>query len=574
MKTTWMCAALAAAIGTSVPGCAEDGDQGPTGSDGTDGTDGSDGSDGSDGTDGSDGQSGASFIVLSRIGGYESLDGTGARKFDEGAAEIVAFDPATDRLFVVNALDAVVEVLDASDPASPVKETEIDVTALGAVANSIDVSDGVLAVAIEADPKTDPGVVAFYDTTTLAAIHDVAVGALPDMVTFTPDGGRVLVANEGEPSDDYLTDPPGSVSVIDLSGGIASATVATAGFTGYDGDEAALRAQGIRIFGPGASASEDLEPEYIAVSADGATAWVTLQEANALAIVDVATATVTELVPLGYKDHSIPGNELDASNRDSALVPDDPAIAIRTWPVLGMYMPDAIAAYEFQGDTYLVTANEGDSRDYDGFSEETRVGDLTLDAAVFPDAASLQADTRLGRLTTTTASGDLDGDGDHDVLFAFGARSFSIRDAAGRLVFDSGNDFEVRTALRFGMDFNSTHTENGSGDGRSDDKGPEPEGLAVATLRGRTYVFVGLERMGGIMVYDVTNPEQPAFVQYLNDRDFTADPEDAGTGDYGPEGLRFVPAADSPTGVPLLLVGNEVSGTTSIYAIEVITPDA
>lgn len=569
MTKHWLRALILAAAAAMAAGCS--GDDGESGPQGPAGSDGNDGAPGAQGPQGPQGPSGASFIRISKIGGYESLTALGERKFDVGAAEIVAFDPLTDRLFVVNAQDAVVEVLNIADPANPVKVDDIDATALGAVANSIDVANGILAVAIEADPKTDNGVVAFYNTTDLSLIHSVTVGALPDMVTFTPDGMRVLVANEGEPNDDYTVDPEGSISVIDLSAGVASATVATADFTAFNGSEAALRAEGIRIFGPGASAAQDFEPEYIAVSADGATAWATLQEANAVAVIDIATATVTDVLPLGYKDHSIPGNELDASNRDSRPAGDE-AVNIRSWPVMGMYMPDTIASYSFQGRTYYVTANEGDARDYDGYSEEERVGGLVLDPTVFPDAATLQLDENLGRLNSTTASGDIDDDGDHDVIYAYGARSFSIWDEDGKQVFDSGNDFEVKTALRHGLNFNSNNDENGSGDSRSDDKGPEPEAVAIGQLNGRSYAFIGLERMGGIMVYDVTNPEAPSFVQYFNDRDFSADVEQPGTGDYGPEGMKFVAAAGSPNGEPLLLVGNEISGTTAIYQISVISP--
>jgi hypothetical protein len=277
---------------------------------------------------------------------------------------------------------------------------------------------------------------------------------------------------------------------------------------------------------------------------------------------------VVDILPLGLKDHSLPGNELDPSDRDGGP-------RMGNWPVFGMYMPDAIAAYDVAGQTYVVTANEGDARAYDGFNEETRMGSLPLDSATFLNAAALTASSALGRLRTTT-TGDLDNDGDFDVLYAFGGRSFSIRDGlTGDLVYDSGNDFERITANRFGRLFNSNHTGLG-GDSRSDDKGPEPEGLALGVIRGATFAFIGLERIGGIMVYDVTHPESPRFVQYILPRDLDLDFEGdvdgelSAAGDLGPEGLTFISANESPTGHDMLVVANEVSGTTSFFSIEII----
>lgn len=491
--------------------------------------------------------------------------------FDEGAAEIVAHDPSNQRIFKVNAAAASVEVLDIHDPTNPTLIDTIDATALGASANSVAVHDGIVAVAIEAVDAQAPGVVAFYDATDLSLLDSVTVGALPDMVTFTPNGRYVLVANEGEPNDDYTVDPEGSVSVIDLRRGLTKAGVRTADFKAFNGMENELRARGVRIFGPGASAAQDLEPEYITVSRDSRTAWASLQEANALAVIDIERAEVTDILPLGTKDHSLPGNELDASNRDDV-------INITNWPVKGLYMPDAIDSYTFRGRTYIVTANEGDSRDYAGFSEEARIKDVPLDPVVFPDAAVLQADENLGRLNITTANGDIDGDGDFEELYSYGARSFSIWTADGDLVFDSGSDFEAITAARLPDDFNSNNDENGSFDSRSDDKGPEPEGVVLGRILGRTYAFVGLERVGGIMVYDVTNPYRARFVEYVNNRDFAVDVQlpdgsvNPLVGDLGPEGLDFIPWYQSPNWRPLLVVGNEVSGTTTVFQIDTGSP--
>ncbi len=496
-------------------------------------------------------------MALEVLGTYES------GVFDGSAAEIVAHDPGSQRLFVTNAEEQTVNVLDVSDPTNPtavVGVDPIDISGIGDTATSVAVHGGVVAVAVTADPETDPGHVAFFDTDG-NWLNTVQVGVLPDMIIFTPDGTKVLTANEGQPSEDYTIDPEGSVSIVDISGGVASATVTTASFTSFNGQEDALRAKGVRIFAPGASAAEDFEPEYIAVSADSTTAWVTLQENNAIAILDIGNAEFTSVEALGFKDHSFWRNGLDASNKDDV-------INIQPWPVQGMYQPDAIKAYTAgNGKTYLITANEGDARDYDGFSEETRVSKLDLDPDAFPNAEELQEKENLGRLKTTTALGDLDGDGDHDVIYSYGARSFSIWDADGELVFDSGAEIEWVTAWLLPDDFNSNNDENDSFDARSDDKGPEPESVAIGQIGHRTYAFIGLERVGGIMVYDVSNPQHPKFQSYINNRDFDGDAEAGTAGDLGPEGMIFIAAADSPTGGPLLVVANEVSGTTTVYAI-------
>ncbi|OAB62341.1 hypothetical protein AY599_14510 [Leptolyngbya valderiana BDU 20041] len=885
---------------------------------------------------------------------------------DESAAEIVAHDPATQRLFVVNANSASVDVLDISTPSNPTKLFDIDATALGAGANSVAVANGIVAVAIENADTQAPGLVAFYDVNG-NLLNSVTVGALPDMVTFTPDGTRVLVANEGEPNDEYTIDPEGSISIIDISAGVENATVSTADFQAFNSRLAELRDKGVRIFGPNASVAQDLEPEYIAVSPTGDKAFVALQENNAFAVVDIASSTVEDVLPLGFKDHSrgtptlqqfnfpelpplgttpggqtillgglsglwysgtspegnlqfvtvpdrgpngeptdvdgdganerpfvlpdyqarivnfelnpttgaisltgeiplvrqdgttpitglpnIPGVDeepvdllgnlleydslgadlegvliapdgtfwmvdeyrpaiwhfdangtlidrfvpqgtgalageaagtfgsetlpaeysnrrpnrgfeaiaLDSDSgilygfiqtplanpdraasdssqtirilgidptsgnpvaeyvylledpdfrsggrvdkigdavytgdgkffaieRDAATDPtakkfifefdlngatnllapgapqvpagrtleqltadelaslgiqtvnktkvtnlpsigylagdkpegltllpdgrlavlndndfgliDDPipvdgtvplnpnpvpvvlglidlgsnnafdasnedgAIDIQNWPTLGMFQPDGIASFEVNGNTYYIGANEGDARDYDGFSEEARVADLTLDPTAFPNAADLQVEANLGRLNTTTTLGDTDGDGDFDRIYSYGARSFSIWDEFGNLVYDSGNELERLTAQLVPQAFNSQGTID-SFDNRSDDKGPEPEGVDVGVIDGRTYAFIGLERIGGIMVYDVTNPAAPSFVQYATNTDFTDNPNN----DVAPEGIKFISASDSPNGNPFLAVGNEVSGSTTLFEI-------
>jgi DNA-binding beta-propeller fold protein YncE len=523
--------------------------------------------------------SGPGAAGLELIGRYES------GIFDEGGAEIIDYHAPTQRLFVVNANLGGVDVLDISDPTTPEKIAEIDAT--GGVdgvssANSVATSADVVAVALEADVAQDPGQVGLYDPESLELLGTATVGPLPDKVTFTPDGTKVLVANEGEPTSNYAYDPRGSVSVVDLSGGADAPTVSTAGFTAFDGMEAELRSQGVRIFGPSASASQDFEPEYVTVSDDSETAWVSLQENNAIAEIDVEDAEVTDLFPLGFKDHRADGNELDVSNEDGG-------VDVRNWPVFGILQPDAIGTYSPDDEQYIVTANEGDSRDYDSFSEEVAVSDLRLDPDAFDfddiegidSVEELQQPENLGAKNTTTTLGDVDGDGLHEEIYVFGGRSFSIFTADGELVFDSGSDFEQITAERFGEDFNNDNTEN-TPDSRSDNKGPEPEGLALGKVYGRYYAFIGLERVGGVMVYDITDPHSATFVDYVNNRDFSFDIQgeiangDAAAGaagDLGPEGLAFASADASPTDDPLVFVGHEISGTTAIFRVRKGTSD-
>ncbi|WP_031294153.1 choice-of-anchor I family protein [Leptolyngbya sp. Heron Island J] len=474
----------------------------------------------------------ASAFTLSRLGGAEV----------EGGAEISAFDPDSDNLFITTG--DTIEIFNLVDPISPSFVSSIDLTNpsniggfMGGGVNSVAFSNGILAAAIEAETAQDNGIVAFFDAQGDFQIS-FEVGALPDMLTFTPDGSKVLVANEGEPSDDYTVDPEGSVSIIDVADG----TVNTVGFAGVPIDP------DVRVFGPGATPEQDLEPEYIAVSADGSTAYVAIQENNALGILDLETELFTGVKSLGFKDHSLDGNGFDASNEDGG-------INIQTHPVLGMYQPDAIATYTVDGETYVVTANEGDARDYDGFSEEVRVEDLTLDPTAYPNAAELQAAENLGRLKTTTTLGDTDGDGDTDQIYSYGARSFSIWDAEGNLVFDSGDDFEQIIAADFAEVFNINDGDPDEFDDRSDDKGPEPEGVTIGVVDGRTIAFIGLERSGGVMVYDVTDPNAPTFVTY----------EPSFSGDISPEGLLYISAEDSPIDAPLLVLTNEESNTFSVY---------
>ncbi len=254
---------------------------------------------------------------------------------------------------------------------------------------------------------------------------------------------------------------------------------------------------------------------------------------------------------------------LDASNEDDS-------IHIRNWPLLGMFQPDAIKTFEVDGKMYLASVNEGDARDFEAFTEEYRMKKLDLDADVFPDAKDLQDEQNLGRLRLSSAFGDLDGDGAFEQLYSYGARSFSIWDRFGNLIYDSGDDFEQITAELFPDNFNSNNDKNKSKDSRSDDKGPEPEALEIAELGGVLYAFIGLERMGGIMIYDISKPHKPIFIDYLNNRNFSVKIDSPEAGDSGVEDIDFIRADQSPNGKPLLIAANEISATVSIFTFNEI----
>ncbi len=479
--------------------------------------------------------------------------------FDEGSAEIVAYDANNKRAFFTNADANAVTVVDLNDPYHPTLIAEISQDSYGAGVNSLAVYGDLVAVAVEADAVDAPGKVVFWSTDG-AYVADVEVGILPDMVTFSNDGNYVVVANEGEPNDDYTVDPEGSVSIIDMSNGAASATVAQVDF-GVFTDANFLRSLGVRIYGPNATPAQDLEPEYIAISDDSKTAYVNCQENNVILEVDLETATINVAngFVLGTKDHSLPGNGLDASNRDDSIL-------ITNYPIAGLYLPDAIVYHRINGTGYILTANEGDSRDYDGYSEEERVKDLTLDPTAYPNAADLQEDEVLGRLKVTSADGDTDGDGDIDLIHSYGARSFTIWSTDGTIIFDSGDEFERKLAEYNPMYFNSNNDENDF-DSRSDDKGPEPEAIEVAEIGNDVYAIIGLERVGGLMVYNITDPANAYFVSYVNNRIFYANPEGRVVGDLGPESIKFVPEWDSPIDLPLVITANEVSGTMTVFAV-------
>ncbi len=481
------------------------------------------------------------------------------------SAEIVTFDPEVDRMYIANSIGAKLDIVNFANPSNPILISSVAMAPYGNI-NSVVAHDSIIALAVEnSNPQLNGSVVILdYNGNFL---KQVTVGAMPDMITFNKNYTKILTANEGEPNATYTVDPEGSVSIIDISGGISSLTqanVTTLGLTAYNTQSSTLIAQGIRLFSTSATIAQDLEPEYIAISDDNTKAYVAIQEANALLTIDLTTNSIVSLSALGYSQYNTgSGNALDASDQSGAV------LITGDLPIKGAYMPDAISYATIGGQGYIFTANEGDSREFGSVIDANRISSsvfANLDPVAFPDAAILKNNKFLGRLSALKYSGDTDGDGDYDELHVMSGRSFSIRNATtGALVFDSKDLLEQITSKHpyFGSIFNASNTVGVPAlKNRSDDKGPEIEGITVHEYNGSMYAFVSSERLGGVFIFNVQNPSVPIFVGYYNNRSNTTSGPDLGA-----EGIIFISAADSPNGNPLVILANEVSSTLSIFQL-------
>lgn len=528
--------------------------------------------------------------------------------FDSSAAEIVHYDVCRDQLFVVNAQNQSIDVLSLDKDNRPAHKATLNLDKakqnaqieIGA-ANSVATYNGLVAVAIENKNKQLDGIVAIYQSDNLSLLATYPTGALPDMVSFSPDGRYIATANEGEPNSDYSNDPEGSVTLIDLAPGVKQAKVSQISFKEFNVGNTRNNelSEQVRISAPNATVAQDLEPEYLAFDENGKL-FVALQENNALAKIDIASQRVDAILPLGYKRW---GNaQLDASNKDN-LIGNFTSYDM----LVGLYMPDSIDTYQVDGETFIVSANEGDGREYGfkttqaqcdkrgfdwdeddysatdkydskqgfciAYSDELRGKKLDVPRA-HPLHDALEDKKKLGRLKVIAPNEDLQS---NSSIESFGSRSFSIWNANGEQVFDSGDQFAQIVYGQHPLYLNSSNDSNQSADDRSDDKGVEPEAIEVATINGRQYAFIGLERQGGVMIYDISNPTDAMFLHYSNNRDFTQpvctqieDGECANgrynpkAGDLGPESIHYF----TRNGQHLLAVGNEVSGTTTLYRID------
>jgi DNA-binding beta-propeller fold protein YncE len=548
---------------------------------------------------------------LALVGSYVS-----ANIFDSSSAEIVSYDSCSDKIYVVNAQQETVDIL-SFDNSSLIKSATIDLTAAASqagidigAANSVSAKQGLVAVAIEAARKQDDGIIALYRSDDLSLINTYPAGALPDMVALSDDGLLLLAANEGEPSGDYSNDPEGSVTLVDIASGFSDDDVLITQISFADFNNGGPRASeldaSVRLGGPASSSvAQNIEPEYLTIDSLNSKAYVALQENNAMAIIDLETAEVESIKSLGFKAwDSASGNQLDASNKDGIV-----GNFASYEQLVGLYMPDTITSYSVDGEIYIVSANEGDGREYIyestqqtcdtaghswagddffgtsdysvelddciSFTDEARGDDLTV-ADGHPLQADLQDDDILGRIKVIFDSSTIAA---NEVVKTFGARSFSIWNGDIELQFDSGDQLAKDIFNQSPAAFNATNDNNDVGetsDNRSDDKGVEPEAIEVALIGERHYAFIGMERQGGVAIYDVTDPQAPVYQSYLNNRDFSQDVCtavddgncDNGTynpaaGDLGPESIDYFSRAAKH----YIVVGNEVSGTSTVYQV-------
>lgn len=489
--------------------------------------------------------------VLNYLGSYS----TGAQNEDGGVAEIVKYNPDNQKMYLVSGQFQSVDIVSLKGTQVDQQNTytlekRLDIHTLAAEhgftcsdITSVDINTklDIMAIAVQGEQYTDNGSIVLFDYDGNYITH-FAAGCQPDMITFTKDGKYVLTANEGEPREGYVgkEDPKGSITVLTLNEkDVKNSKVNTYDFSEFDSQRDQLINDGV-LLKKNTAPSVDLEPEYIAISSDNKKAYVSLQEANAVATFDLEAGKWQSIKGLGFKDHSEVGNELDLNK--------DGQIGIQNENVLGIYMPDGLASVTIDGIDYILTPNEGDAREWAEYSDIIE--------------KNINGSKKKVELVDPNEFDGLDESKD----YMFGGRSFSIFKADSmELVYDSGSDFEKIIAENYPSIFNSNHKELGV-DGRSNKKGPEPEDIKTLKLGNKIYAFIGLERAGGLMMYDISQPSDSQFVDYLNIRNMQEGSMDNGS-DLGAEGISVIEAKDSPTGYPMILVANEVSGTVSVMYI-------
>ena len=483
------------------------------------------------------------------------------------------YDPRTKRIFVGSDDRDAVDVIDVSTPSNPNKILQINLGGdPGRIAFS---SEGILAV-------SRSSTVRLFNADGDELVTPISVSGAAGL-QFTPDGQKLVVSGTSSGESEItvlgLSSPDWNACRQGPAGCTINSTSDVTSFNVFNSQRQTLLDAGVRLPHPFLTVAQDINIADLTVSEDSNKAWLTLADNNAIAEIDLQTPQISNIFGLGTKDNSLVNNGYpDTANSLPASLPGirgngldasdvDGAINIQTWPIKSFYNPDDIGSYVSGGQTYLVTSNEGDAAD----DTKARLNTLTLDPS--NPASPFQGDTNLGRLLASTVEGDTDGDGDFDETFGYGGRSFAIWSTDGTLIFDSGDDFEQITAAALPNFFNAS-SGNNSFDNRSDDRGPEPEAFDIGTIGGRTYAFVGFERISGIMVYDITDPFSPSFQQYINNRNFAESPDSLLSVDVEPEGVFFISAEESPIfGVPMIAVSHEKSDSTTLYQIDFLSGD-
>jgi len=572
-------------------------------------------------------------IELNFLGTYQNK-----RFWDDlnkiGTALISTYAPESKWVFTVNGLDGTLDIFDISTPKNPFYVRSIDFRRLGYGHRPTNVvyKNGIIAASAEQRIRQQQGKLIFFDPWG-NYLAETIVGSQPDFVAFTPDGCKVLVANEGEPNDEYTWDPEGSVSIVDLSSGLSflESKIVHVGFQQFNKFNID---KNIRITGPNATVPQDLEPESISITPDGRLAYVSLQENNAVGVLDLVTYRWIALLPLGFKDWTFgaafSGKGIDFRRNGAPTWGSINAGSETYLPsfIKGQYQPDEIRIFQHNGEIYFLSANEGDSRNYqsrqgdgDGdptnefYNEEVFVTDFCNPSKLIPYSNQIVSSSVCSGISSlinfgppnnnnplrvSKIGGDIDGDGVIDELYTFGGRSISIWTGDGKLVWDSGSDFEEmlsgnkyvgkafnlqiiskgKEAITSSNPFYNASFDRTGNDRRSDRQGPEPEGTALGKIGDKLFAFIGIERPGGVAVYDITNPLSPTFQYYLNFR--VHNPTNTTTvqgtqqmtnlgraGDLGPEGIAFIHASQSPNGKDLVLISNETSGSITLFEIVV-----
>jgi hypothetical protein len=516
-------------------------------------------------------------FAITELGRIISGDG-------EGGAEIPTYHAGSKRLFSTNGVRNTVDVYDLSDPAKPVRINRVELKSYGSDVTSVAAGRDVIVAAVHraetfaanGTPSTPTGVLVVMDVNGKVLAAPDLGGVLPDAVTFTPSGTTALVAIEGQPvcakddpattaneSTDYTKaqDPLGGVSIVDLSNP-ATPVVRFVSFKGLTvGD---LRAKGLALSSVVNDAAKDLEPEYI-VALDELKAYVTIQEANGLGVLDIESGSWIE-VRRAFES-KLSTTPIDTSDRDTGKGP-------RSYKnVVGPSQPDAIAGFKIGSGHYLVTANEGDAREYSCLNDDLRGSSLKVDSRRFPDWKTWSGNAELGRAKVNPNAGDRDGDGDIDTIHLRGSRSMTIY-RNGQVIWDSGKLIEETQIAAFGIaNINGSHslsadksTVNYTPQDRSDDKGGEPEGVAVGMVGSSRIAVLGLERMSALVVFDISIPREPKLVKWIQMLPTTPTPASQATA-WSPEGVIFVSAEKSPNGKPLFITSYELSGSLTIHQI-------